>query len=217
VDDRDSDAAPTGSADRLKALSDGVFAIAITLLVLDLAVPPREGTPAGALATELAHQWPSYCAYLVSFLIIGIIWVNHHTMFGPVRRVDRAVLFANLALLLTVSVIPFPTRLLAEYLTAPGSDSHVAAAGYSATMLAMGLAFAGLWLVLTRDAGLLQAHLDPAASRAAIRRFGIGNLVYLAAVGLSFVSAVATLALHAAIALYYCFDQLRVSAARSPR
>jgi uncharacterized membrane protein len=199
--------APVTSSRRLEAFSDGVFAIAITLLVLDLAVPPREGSPEGHLARGLGHQWPSYFAYLVSFLVIGIIWVNHHTVFEKVRLIDRPVMFVNLTLLLIVSAIPFPTHLLAEYLTA-GSDSHVAAAVYSATMLLMGIAFALLWLTITRDARLLHEHVDRAASRAAIRRFGLGNIFYLATIGLSFVSAIATLAVHAALALYYCFDQL---------
>lgn len=199
--------APVMSSRRLEAFSDGVFAIAITLLVLDLAVPPREGPSEGHLARALGHQWPSYFAYLVSFLVIGIIWVNHHTVFDKVRLIDRPVMFVNLALLLIISAIPFPTRLLAEYLTA-GSDSHVAAAVYSATMFLMGMAFALLWLTVTRDARLLHEHVDQAASRAAIRRFGLGNIFYLATIGLSFVSAIATLAVHAALALYYCFDQL---------
>jgi uncharacterized membrane protein len=198
---------PVTSSRRLEAFSDGVFAIAITLLVLDLAVPPRDNLPADSLASALGHQWPSYFAYLVSFLVIGIIWVNHHTVFDKVRLVDRPVMFVNLALLLIVSAIPFPTHLLAEYLTA-GSDSHVAAAVYSATMFLMGIAFALLWLTITRNERLLHEHEDRAASRAAIRRFGLGNIFYLATIGLSFVSAIATLAVHAALALYYCFDQL---------
>jgi uncharacterized membrane protein len=196
---------------RLEAFSDGVFAIAITLLVLDLAVPPRDTTPEGGLADALGHQWPAYFAYLVSFLVIGIIWVNHHTVFGKVRLVDRLVLFANLALLLTVSVIPFPTHLLAEYLTA-GENSHIAAAVYSASMLAMGVSFALLWLTITRDARLLHEDVDPATSRAALRRFGLGNIVYAGTVGLAFVSAIATLAVHAALAVYYCFNQLPTTA-----
>src|SRR5437899_5745321 len=125
---------------RLEAFSDGVLAIAITLLVLDLTVPLRNELHGESLALALGHQWPNYCAYAVSFLVIGIIWVNHHAMFAMVARTDRWVLFANLLLLMVVAAIPFPTRLLAEYLTAAGRDAHVAAAVYSATMLAMGIA-----------------------------------------------------------------------------
>jgi uncharacterized membrane protein len=195
------------SARRLEAFSDGVFAIAITLLVLDLAVPPRETTPDGRLAAALRHQWPSYFAYVVSFLVVGIIWVNHHTMFNKVRLVDRPVLFANLFLLLIVSVIPFPTRLLSEYLTA-GTDSHTAAAIYSATMLAMGVAYSALWLTITRDARLLHEEVDPVVSRAALHRFALGNIFYVGTIGLAFVSPIATLAVHGALAMYYVFDQL---------
>jgi uncharacterized membrane protein len=205
--DGGKDAAGVMNSTRLETFSDGVFAIAITLLVLDLAVPSEQEARDGGLAAALGRQWPSYFAYLVSFLIIGIIWVNHHTVFDKVRRVDRPVMFTNLGLLLTVSVIPFPTRLLAEYLTA-GDDAHIAAAVYSVTMLAMGLFFGGLWVAITRDGRLLEEHLDPAVSRAALRRFGVGNVFYLATIGLSFVSAIATLAVHAALAIYYCFDQL---------
>jgi TMEM175 potassium channel family protein len=203
------------SSRRTEAFSDGVFAIAITLLVLDLVVPTRQEAAEAGLGHALAHEWPAYFAYLVSFLIIGIIWVNHHSMFDKVRRVDRPVLFANLALLLVVSLIPFPTRLLAEYLTA-GAASHVAAAVYSATMLAMGLAYATLWMLLTRDADLLQRGVDPRAGRAALVRFGLGNVFYLATIGLSFVNATATLAVHGALAIYYCFDQLPGAGTAAP-
>jgi uncharacterized membrane protein len=192
---------------RLEAFSDGVFAIAITLLVLDLAVPRREDTHPGELGRRLADQWPSYFAYIVSFLVIGIIWVNHHAVFSRVRQVDRVTLFANLALLLFVSVLPFPTHLMAEYLTA-GDNSHVAAAVYSCAMLAMGLAFAGVWLAVTRDERLLHQSVEPAVRRHTLIRFGVGNVFYLITIGLAFVNAPLTLAVHGAVALYYCFDQL---------
>ncbi|HEY0812271.1 MAG TPA: TMEM175 family protein [Pseudonocardia sp.] len=192
---------------RVEAFSDGVFAIAITLLVLDLTVPGMQEAHEIGLAAALGAEWPSYFAYLVSFLVIGIIWINHHTMFTMVNRVDRRVLFVNLLLLLTISVIPFPTRLLAEYLLDP--DAGVAAAVYSATMFLMGLAFASLWLAITRDARLLHVRIDPEVRRAALRRFGAGGLVYAFTIGLSFVSAIATLAVHAALGVYYCFDQLK--------
>jgi uncharacterized membrane protein len=197
---------------RLEAFSDGVFSIAITLLVLDLTVP--KGQPDGGLWAALGREWPSFFAYLVSFLVIGIMWVNHHAIFEKVRVVDRAVLFANLGLLLFVSVVPFPTRLVAEHLTSR-ADARVAMAVYSAIMLGSGLSYGTLWLVITRDARILHAHLDRAAERAAIRRFGLGNVVYLATIGLSFLNPVATLAVHGAIAIYYCFDQLRTGAVAS--
>jgi uncharacterized membrane protein len=190
---------------RLEAFSDGVMAIAITLLVLDLHVPPAADAELHGLTTALAHQWPSYAAYLVSFLIIGIIWINHHAMFSLVRRVDRPVLFTNLALLMVVSLIPFPTELLAEYLTS-GAAAHVAAAVYSATMLGMAIAFTLLWWAITRNDRLL--HADVSIGRAPLRRFGFGMVVYAGCVALSFVNAYATLAVHGALALYYCFDQL---------
>jgi uncharacterized membrane protein len=195
------------TTERLEAFSDGVFAIAITLLVLTLVVPARDTLHGESLVAVLGQQWPAYSAYLVSFLVIGIIWINHHTMFDRVRKVDRLVLFANLALLLVVSVIPFPTRLLAEYLTA-GDDARTAAAVYSGTMVAMSVAYSLLWLAITRDAQLLHGDLDPITGRAALRRFGIGGIFYLGTVGLSFVSPIATLAVHGALAVYYCFDHL---------
>jgi uncharacterized membrane protein len=197
----------TGSG-RLTAFSDGVFAIAITLLVLDLVVPARDTVSSGGLAAALGREWPAYFAYLVSFLVIGIMWVNHHAMFDKVRFVDRPVMFANLMLLLPTAVIPFPTKLLAEYLTAGNNDAHVAAAVYSGVMFVCGVAYSSLWLTITRDGKLLHAHIDHATSRAALRRFSVGIFVYAATVGLAFVSAIATLAVHGALAIYYCFDQL---------
>ncbi len=202
-----SPAAGELSTGRLEAFSDGVFAIAITLLVLDLAVPSRGELAGRSLAGALGEEWPSYFAYLVSFAVIGIIWVNHHGMCRLIRQADRLVLFANLFLLLTVSVIPFPTRLLAEYLTARG-DSHVAAAIYSASMLAMAIAFTLMFLAISRDARLLHVPLDRARVRSTLRSFSLGGVFYLATIGLSFVSAVLTLVVHALLAAYYCFDQL---------
>ncbi|MFL6162209.1 MAG: TMEM175 family protein [Jatrophihabitantaceae bacterium] len=201
--------APAGlfNTGRLEAFSDGVFAIAITLLVLDLMVPPRHELAGRSLASALGAEWPSYFAYLVSFGVIGIIWVNHHVMCTLIKQTDRLVLFANLLLLLTVSVIPFPTRLLAEYLTS-STDSHVAAAIYSASMLAMSIAFTLLFLAISRDARLLHAPLDRMTVRRTLRSFSIGGVCYLTTIGLSFLSAVLTLIVHALLALYYCFDQL---------
>lgn len=205
--------ADLGGTARLEAFSDGVFAIAITLLVLDLAVPARAELDGRSLASALGHEWPSFAAYLVSFLVIGIIWVNHHAMLRLARRVDRIVLFANLFLLLTVSVLPFPTRVLAEYLTEGGADSHTAAALYSASMMVLGLAFSCLFLAISRNDRLMHRPLERTAVTATLRRFGIGTVAYLVTIGVSFVSAVATLILHGVLAVYYCFDQLSTARA----
>ncbi len=196
---------------RLEAFSDGVFAIAITLLVLDLRVP--QDIPDGGLWRALGRQWPSYFAYLVSFLVIGIIWLNHHSMFDKVRGVDRSLLIANLLLLLTVSVIPFPTRLISEYLSHE-TDAKTAVALYGVVMLGMAIANGWIWLHITGDRDLLHQHLDRAAHRAAIRRFGLGTVSYLALVGVAFLTPIGALVGHALLALYYSFDQLLAGPAK---
>ena len=191
---------------RLEAFSDGVFAIAITLLVLDLRVPPHR--PGQSLSSALGHEWPSYGAYLVSFAVVGIIWINHHSVFRAVRQVDRPVLFANLFLLGVVSIIPFPTHLLAEYLR-DGWNGNVAAVVYTAAMLAMSNGFSALWLLITRErADLLHEHVDRTQARAAIRRFGSGLFVYLATLAVAVFSAGVALIIHGVIAVFYSFDQL---------
>ncbi|MFI7603454.1 TMEM175 family protein [Actinoplanes sp. NPDC049681] len=192
---------------RLEAFTDAILAIAITLLSLDLKLPARtDGEP---LSEALLRHWPSYLAYVVSFLVIGIMWVNHHAMFHLIARVDRGLLFLNLLLMLVVAAIPFPTALFAEHLTET-RDSHTAAALYSGTMVAMSLCYIGLWQYVIRHPALLHDQVDLAAARGTSRRFGFGILIYLATLGLSFVSGTVTLFAHLVIALYYCFDHLAV-------
>jgi TMEM175 potassium channel family protein len=194
---------------RMEAFSDGVFAVAITLLALDLK-PGAGSTLAGQLTSRsaVAH----YAAYVVSFLVIGIIWVNHHSVFRQVAGVDRTLLFINLLLLLFVAAIPFPTALLAEHLT-EGADSHAAAFAYSAVMFLMGVSFGVLWWWVVRGGRLLEQPLSRADERTALRRFTVGNLAYLTLMGLALVSAVATLIGHLLVAIYYVLDQVRQSPA----
>jgi uncharacterized membrane protein len=194
---------------RTEAFSDGVLAIAVTLLVLDLHVPARDALH-GSLATALARQWPAYAAYVTSFLVIGIIWVNHHAVFELLARVDRIVLFLNLMLLMTVVAIPFTTALLSEYLTASGRDANTAALVYSAVMLAMSCGFAALYTYIARRPALLADNVNPRAVRASIVRFSaVGILVYLATLVVALFSAPLCLLTHLLIALYYCFQQIR--------
>ena len=194
---------------RTEAFSDGVIAIAITLLVLDLAVPVRS-TLKGSLWAALGDEWPSYLAYSVSFLTIGIIWMNHHALFAQVRQVDRWVMWSNLLLLMVVVVIPFPTKLLAEYLTSPHS-SQAAAVVYSATMLAMSLSFTGLFVAVNHSPAITVVP-GTLRNRQTLFRFSFGIVTYCVSVGTAFFSAAATLSITGAIALYYCFDQLSQTA-----
>ncbi|WP_329124916.1 TMEM175 family protein [Streptomyces sp. NBC_01465] len=191
---------------RLEAFSDGVFAIATTLLILEIKVPEHAG---GGLWGALGDQWPSYAAYVVSFLVIGIMWVNHHQIFRFVVRVDRTLMFLNLLLLMTVAALPWPAALMAEYLR-EGSASHAAAAVYSGLMVVMAFNYHALWWHLTRTGHLFDDSVDTVAARAVTRRFALGSLAYPATVALSFVSAPLTLAVHGLLAVYYGFNQLPV-------
>lgn len=126
----------------MEAFSDGVFAIAITLLVLDIDVPSSE---LADLWKGIADQWPAYLAFLTSFLAIGAVWLQHHGLFSCLRLVDTTIMRLNLALLLAVCFLPFPTRLMAEALTTSRADERAAVVLYGATLLAVGLLLSALW------------------------------------------------------------------------
>jgi uncharacterized membrane protein len=190
------------SPNRLEAFSDGVFAIAITLLVLDLHVPaPGSGT----LGHELLAQWPSYAAYVVSFFTIGIIWINHHAAFNRLRAVDHSILIWNLALLLTVGILPFTTSLMATYLK-EGSGENLAAAIYGASYLLMGAVFVGTNRHILRNrAQLLKEPMKPEAARRTLHFAALGQIPYLVATLLAFVTPYITIAICGACAIYYSF------------
>ena len=193
------------SKNRMEAFSDGVFAIAITLLIIEVKVPT---SAPGELWDNLLHAWPEFAAYGVSFFVIGIMWVNHHSLVDLVRQVDRGFLFINLLLLLFVVTIPFTTALLAEYIR-DGENAHIAAAVYSASMAGCAVGFQAIWWWIIRQREMLHEPMDPGSVRTATIRFGIGLVIYLAIIGLAFVNAIATLVVHFIVALYYMFDQLR--------
>jgi uncharacterized membrane protein len=188
----------------MEAFSDGVLAIAITLLVLNLHVPD---TAHGGLWHALLREWPAYASYLVSFLIIGTIWVNHHAVFQQIARGDRALLFLNLILLMTIAFIPFPTALLASYLRDGGSAAHVAAAVYSGSMALMGAAFGGLWVYASRGRRLLRPGLTDADVAAMTRSFVVGTPIYMLAIGIAFLSPGACLAINALLAVFYMLER----------
>lgn len=186
-------------ASRADAFSDGVFAIAATLLVLGL----RDPGGRGGLARSLGYQWPAFAAYAVSFVTIGIIWMNHSTLFGSLRRLDRPMVMLNLLLLMIVAFIPFPTSLLAEYVRATGPDARVAAILYGVTMTTMGVVFTVIWWRLAGREHLLAEGRTARDARAALRRSLRGPIAYAAATALSAISAPVALAGYAAVAIYF--------------
>ena len=167
---------------RLEAFSDGVFAIAITLLALELKVPHFEPSGGhigpGALAAGLADQWPSYFAFVTSFFTVLIMWVHHHVIFKLVRGTDITLLFANGFLLMLVTLVPFPTAVVAEYLRTPAAPA--ACTFYAGFFVLISI---GFWILLW--AAFRKAVLDPDASDAAVehlrRSYRLGPPVYLAA------------------------------------
>jgi len=190
---------PTG---RAEAFSDGVFAIAITLLVLSLVVSGH-----GTLTSQLLAAWPRYFAYVVSFLTIGIMWMNHHTILAHVQRVDRPFLVINLFLLMGVVAIPFPTALVADNLT--GNGGTAAAVTYGLVMIAISLGFAGLWIYVVTHAAALGAAMPPEALRQSIPGFTGGLIAYMAATLIAaYVNAVAAVIIFGLLAVYYLFEHL---------
>jgi uncharacterized membrane protein len=189
---------------RAEAFSDGVFAIAITLLVLDLRLPPANGH---TLTFQLLHAWPQYFAYVVSFLTIGIMWMNHHTILSHITRVDRPLLVINLLLLMGVVAIPFPTALVAEHLQHPGGVA--ATVTYGLVMIAVSLGFAGLWIYVVTHAERLGGQAQPEALRRSIPGFTGGLLVYVAGTLVAaFGAPLAALVIFGLLAVYYLFDHL---------
>jgi len=189
---------------RLEAFSDGVFAVAITLLALNLFVG---GPGHGSLLTQLADHWPAFVAFLISFFTIGVIWVNHHALMQNVAAVDRTLLFANLVLLLFVVLIPFVTGTMAQYLTAGDQDAHVSMALFAAVFLGMGLSFAAMFNWTLRAEGRTVRPVPREAQLAAVLRFSPGIAAYVVAIAVAFVSAPAALAIVGLAAVYYIFER----------
>lgn len=187
---------------RVEAFSDGVFAIAITLLVLELKVPELEPgqTLFEALTTE--HFFASYVAYFLSFVSILVMWVNHHRIFTLVRRVDDAFLYWNGLLLLFVTFVPFPTSLLAQHL--PLAAAKSAAAMYAGTALMIALAFTALWHHAIRDARLLAPDTEREVKELS-RQYRFGPVAYLVALGLAYVSAWASVGLCLLLVIAFAF------------
>ena len=196
---------------RLEAFSDGVFAVAITLLALDLTV---EGNGHGPLSQQLYEKWPSFVAYLLSFFMIGIIWVNHHVLVRSIVKVDRTVLFLNLVLLLFVVLIPFTTATEADYFPHNSPDARLAMALYAGAFLGMSIGFSSIFEWTLHGQRVYQP-LPPERRWAARARFAGGGLVHVVAIVVALFNAVASFVLIALTGVYYILENKPPLAERS--
>lgn len=184
---------------RLETFADGVFAIAATLLILNVEVPDLGGN---SLGHELLRLWPAYIGYAVSFATIGVIWVNHHTVLDQLRNADRTFLFINVFFLLCIAFIPFPTRLLATYVRT--DNGSAAAVAYGITLTATAVFFNLMWRYAIGGGGrLLRADADRRVVDGITRSYRPGVPMYAGAMVVGIFQAEVSAALYAGIALFY--------------
>jgi uncharacterized membrane protein len=183
---------------RLETFADGVFAIAATLLIIDVGLPEEFHD---SLGRELLDIWPQYFGYAVSFVTIGIMWVNHHVLIRQIERVDRPFLFLNIGLLLCIAFVPFPTRILAEFVRT--DDGEAAAALYGITMTATAVFFFAVWFYASYHGRLLHPGADPKEVSGITRSYLPGAPTYAVATLVAFVSPEASAALFGLIAAFY--------------
>jgi uncharacterized membrane protein len=192
------------NTNRLEAFSDGVFAVAITLLVLNIKVPGMDSASKPLdedLWRLLFKEWPSLVAYVTSFATIGIMWLNHHRLFTHIKRTDTGLLLLNLLLLLIIVFIPVPTALLAEYIVLP--NDHVAAIIYSGTNVVLAICFNLLWRYASYHNRFLGKDADTRAVAAISRQYLFGPLLYLVAFGLAWFNTPASIVLLLVLALFF--------------
>jgi uncharacterized membrane protein len=182
---------------RLETFSDGIFAFAATLLILNV------HEAGGSISHGLVHAWPSYAAYAISFLTIGIIWANHHTVFGQIGRVNRTFLMINVVFLMVVALSPFSTHVLAESMR---NGARAGGVEYGITFTAMSICYAALWFYASHNSRLLREDADPRTVSGISRSFAPGSVMYATAAASSFISDYLATALFAAIALFYVLE-----------
>jgi uncharacterized membrane protein len=194
---------------RLEAFSDGVFAIAATLLILNV-----QAGGGSHLAQALGHIWPSYVAYAVSFLTIGIIWVNHHTVMAQIAKVDRVFLMLHVLFLMFIAFIPFPTALLAQNIRSEGGEA--AALSYGVTLTLTAVLFNALWRYAAHGRRLIRSDADARLVAGISRSYLPGPFMYLGATLVAIVSPLASAGLFAAIAVFYVLESSLFAGRDSP-
>jgi uncharacterized membrane protein len=183
---------------RLETFADGVFAIAITLLVLGIALP----TPEEDLGGALLRQWPEFLAYVVSFLTIGIMWVQHHRLFTIIGRSNPTFAMINVVFLMFLAFVPYPTGVLAQRLGS-GVDAQGATLLYGATMVCIAIMFNTIWLYASSRDGHLLRRAPSAERRAEARGYRYGAPIYLLITLIALVSPIVSLIGFGAFAAYW--------------
>ncbi len=187
---------------RLEAFSDGVFAIAITLLALNLQIPHIEGAGGKwALAEALGRQWPSYVAFVTSFFTILVMWVNHHGMFKLIHKASSRLLFANGFLLLMTTAVPFSTGILSEYFNKPGAN--VACAVYGGTFVLISIGYNLVWRSIAGNRALLKPGASEASISKITKNYALGTPLYAAATVCAFINIYLTLGICTALWVFW--------------
>jgi uncharacterized membrane protein len=198
---------------RLEAFADAVFAIAITLLIIEVHLPPPdEVARVGGLGSALLHLWPSFLGYTISFVVIGIMWANHHNLMKLVSRLDHTFITLTLLLLLCVAFLPFPTAVMAEHLTNPHERS-VAVAFYCGSFTVTALVYFVMWWHAARDRRLIAHDVPDEAVSAITRAYAPGWLLYLTATLLAFVNVALSLGIVFGLAILYMLPRAGAHAA----
>ncbi|MDQ2984492.1 MAG: TMEM175 family protein [Actinomycetota bacterium] len=184
---------------RIEAFSDGVFAIAITLLIIEIHVPDPSHTE--SLGHELLQTWPSYVAYLTSFLTIGVMWINHHHVFSFITQADRTLLLLNTLLLMMIAFVPFPTAVLAQFIETKGAREG--ALLYGATLTLTAIVFFAWWRYASADRRLIGDHVADEQLDEITRAYTPGTLLYGGSALVAFISPWVSAALYLLIAVFY--------------
>lgn len=193
----------TKETGRLEAFSDGIFAVAITLLVLEIKIPPADTPDLGLMVLA---QWPSFLAYFISFMTILIMWINHHAIFRLVHRTNHTFQVLNGLLLMAITFVNYPTAVLAEHIQATARPDQIfAAAFYSGTFVVISIFYQALWYYASSKRRLLSRSADPALVATIHKQYRFGPLLYVVAFGLAFVNVWASVAVNGGLAVYFAF------------
>ena len=192
------------SKGRVEAFSDGVFAVAATLLIFNITI---DKAGPGALGAALLAAWPKYAAYVASFLTIGVMWINHHSLFERIARMNRPLIFLNLLLLMAIVFLPFPTAVLGNNIQVAG-DANTAASLYGLNASVIAVLFSGVWTYALTHPDLLAPGVDREEAMRSWPRFSVGLVAYLACIPLGQLSPIAVVIVCAALGVYYLFDRL---------